>query len=223
MRPIPAMIVDACGRLPRWRSPKDLARQALYRAGVSLQRRAYPCCMRPRASRSSPIMWLALAAASAGASSPTSPTIRRTAAWGLESCSTRRPSRGEVLTGIQCSSAGSADVASRSRAGAQQLTSAIPPYCTLVQVRALDRGVGRSPSSVLILDNPTGRGSRAWLVEFQCEVTRAMRLQLVYTAGVNDFEVPCVLPKVLRLPTSQPPATLGCSSWSPRRRWAARG
>jgi hypothetical protein len=83
--------------------------------------------------------------------------------------------------------------------GGEQLTSAILLYCTLAQLRARNRGLGRSPSSVLVLDNPIGRASRARFLELQREVARAMGVQLIYTTGVNDFEALHVLPNVIRL------------------------
>jgi hypothetical protein len=83
--------------------------------------------------------------------------------------------------------------------GGEQLTAAILLYCTLAQLRARTRGVAHQPSSVLVLDNPIGRASRVQFLELQREVARAMRVQLVYTTGVRDFDAIATLPNVIRL------------------------
>jgi hypothetical protein len=83
--------------------------------------------------------------------------------------------------------------------GGEQLTGAILLYCTLVRVRGRSRGLSRRASSVLILDNPIGRASRARFLELQRDVARAMGVQLIYTTGVNDHEALRALPNVIRL------------------------
>jgi len=83
--------------------------------------------------------------------------------------------------------------------GGEQLTCAILLYCTLAQLRAKRRAAARRPSSVLLLDNPIGRASRASFLELQREVARAMGIQLVYTTGVEDLEAIRALPNVIRL------------------------
>lgn len=83
--------------------------------------------------------------------------------------------------------------------GGEQLTGAILLYCTLAQLRARARGLARRPSSVLLLDNPIGRASRARFLELQREVARAMGVQLIYTTAVNDLEALRALPNVIRV------------------------
>lgn len=83
--------------------------------------------------------------------------------------------------------------------GGEQLTGAILLYCTLARVRGRSRGLSRRASSVLILDNPIGRASRARFLELQRDVARAMGVQLIYTTGVNDHEALRALPNVIRL------------------------
>lgn len=83
--------------------------------------------------------------------------------------------------------------------GGEQLTGAILLYCTLARLRARSRGLSQRSSSVLVLDNPIGRASRARFLELQREVARAMGVQLVYTTGVNDYEALRALPIVIRL------------------------
>jgi hypothetical protein len=81
----------------------------------------------------------------------------------------------------------------------EQLTAAILLYCTLAQLRAQERGKRRSPTSVLILDNPLGTCSRPEFVELQRAMARAHRVQLIYTTGIEDLEALGRLPVVLRL------------------------
>ncbi len=83
--------------------------------------------------------------------------------------------------------------------GGEQLTGAILLYCSLAQLRARTRGRFRSPSSVLILDNPIGRASRVRFLEMQRDVARAMGVQLLYTTAVNDHDALRTLPNVIRL------------------------
>lgn len=83
--------------------------------------------------------------------------------------------------------------------GGEQLTGAILLYCTLARLRARSRGLSHHASSVLVLDNPIGRASRARFLELQREVARAMGVQLVYTTGVNDYEALRALPIIIRL------------------------
>lgn len=83
--------------------------------------------------------------------------------------------------------------------GGEQLTGAILLYCTLARVRGRSRGLSRSASSVLVLDNPIGRASRVRFLELQRDVARAMGVQLIYTTGVNDHEALRALPNVIRL------------------------
>lgn len=83
----------------------------------------------------------------------------------------------------------------------QQLTAAILLYCTLAQLRARQRGRGRgsAPAGVLILDNPIGTCSSVPLLELQRRVGQAMRVQLVYTTGVEDRDAIATLANTIRL------------------------
>jgi hypothetical protein len=83
----------------------------------------------------------------------------------------------------------------------QQLTAAIVLYCTLVQLRARSRGRdhGSEDAGVLILDNPIGTCSNVALMRLQRTIAAQMRVQLVYTTGVDDLEALEVLPNKIRL------------------------
>lgn len=83
----------------------------------------------------------------------------------------------------------------------QQLTAAILLYCTLVQLRARTRGRGQGTQDggVLILDNPIGTCSNASLLNLQRAIAERMRVQLVYTTGVDDLEALATLPNKIRL------------------------
>jgi hypothetical protein len=83
--------------------------------------------------------------------------------------------------------------------GGEQLTTAILLYCTLAKIRARSRGTQFGRTTVLILDNPIGRASRARFLELQREVARAMNVQLIYTTAVNDLEALQALPNIIRL------------------------
>ena len=83
--------------------------------------------------------------------------------------------------------------------GGERLTCAVLLYCTLAQLRAKTRGSVRLPSSVLFLDNPIGASSRVKFLDMQRDVAQAMRVQLVYTTGVNDLDALATLPNVIRL------------------------
>ncbi|MFO0579201.1 MAG: hypothetical protein U1A78_34810 [Polyangia bacterium] len=83
--------------------------------------------------------------------------------------------------------------------GGERLTCAVLLYCTLAQLRARTRGAARLPSSVLFLDNPIGASSRVRFLDIQRDVAQAMRIQLVYTTGVNDLDALATLPNVIRL------------------------
>ncbi len=83
----------------------------------------------------------------------------------------------------------------------QQLTAAILLYCTLVQLRARTRGRtrGTADAGVLILDNPIGTCSNVALLRLQRTIAAQMRVQLVYTTGVDDLEALETLPNKIRL------------------------
>jgi hypothetical protein len=82
----------------------------------------------------------------------------------------------------------------------QQLTVAILLYCTLAQLRGRSRGHrGRTDGGVLLLDNPVGTCSSVPLLELQRTVARQMRVQLVYTTGVNDPNAVATFPNTVRL------------------------
>lgn len=82
----------------------------------------------------------------------------------------------------------------------QQLTVAILLYCTLAQLRGQQRGRrGRTDGGVLLLDNPVGTCSSVPLLELQRQVAHQMRVQLVYTTGVNDPDAVATFPNTVRL------------------------
>jgi hypothetical protein len=82
----------------------------------------------------------------------------------------------------------------------QQLTAAILLYCTMARVRAQRRGRGHRPDAgVLLLDNPVGTCSSVPLLALQHLVARQMRVQLVYTTGVNDVDALATFPNTIRL------------------------
>ena len=81
----------------------------------------------------------------------------------------------------------------------EQLTAAILLYCTLARLRAQERGKRRSPTSVLILDNPLGTCSKPEFVELQRQMARTHGVQLIYTTGIEDLEALARLPNVVRL------------------------
>jgi hypothetical protein len=80
----------------------------------------------------------------------------------------------------------------------QRLTSAVLLYCTLAQLRAHESG-RLMGTTTLLLDNPIGSASRPEFLKLQREVAQAMRVQLVYTTGVDDFEAIRMLPNIERL------------------------
>lgn len=83
----------------------------------------------------------------------------------------------------------------------QQLTAAILLYCTLVQLRAQNRGhgQGRKDAGVLLLDNPLGTCSTVALVKLQRRIAGQMNVQLIYTTGIEDREAISVMPNTIRL------------------------
>jgi hypothetical protein len=82
----------------------------------------------------------------------------------------------------------------------QQLTVAILLYCTMARLRAQQRGRANRPDAgVLLLDNPVGTCSSVPLLEIQRQVARQMRVQLVYTTGVNDPNAVATFPNTVRL------------------------
>lgn len=81
----------------------------------------------------------------------------------------------------------------------QQLTVAILLYCTLARIRARRQAQGDIDAGVLLLDNPVGTCSNAGLLELQRSMARQMRVQLVYTTGVEDQEAISVFSNTVRL------------------------
>lgn len=83
--------------------------------------------------------------------------------------------------------------------GGEKLTVCVGLYCTLAALRAAHTGrTGRS-GGVLLLDNPIGRASSAWLVRLQRDVAASVGVQLVYTTGVKDPAAVIQFPNVIRL------------------------
>ncbi|PRP89897.1 Chromosome partition protein Smc [Enhygromyxa salina] len=93
----------------------------------------------------------------------------------------------------------------------QQLTAAILLYCTLVQLRAQNRGRGRGrkDGGVLVLDNPLGTCSTVALVQLQRRIARQMKVQLIYTTGIEDREAISVMPNTIRLRNTHRDARTG--------------
>lgn len=115
-----------------------------------------------------------------------------------------RPIRVKVLNPDPDLKAQAVDITEMNRfSGGERLTCAILLYCTLAQLRARTRGLSRSPSSVLLLDNPIGRASRPKFLELQRAVAREMGIQLIYTTGVDDFGALHALPNTIRLRNSR--------------------
>lgn len=115
-----------------------------------------------------------------------------------------RPIRVKVLNPDPDVKAQAVDITEMSRfSGGERLTCAILLYCTLAQLRARTRGLSRSPSSVLLLDNPIGRASRPKFLELQRAVAREMGVQLIYTTGVDDYGALHALPNTVRLRNSR--------------------
>jgi hypothetical protein len=81
----------------------------------------------------------------------------------------------------------------------EQLTAAILLYCTLARLRAMERGRSRTPTSVLILDNPLGTCSNPELVQLQLAMAAAHGVQLIYTTGIEDLEALGQLTNIVRL------------------------
>ncbi len=115
-----------------------------------------------------------------------------------------RPVRVKVLNPDPDLKAQAVDISEMTRfSGGERLTCAILLYCTLAQLRARTRGLSRSPSSVLLLDNPIGRASRPKFLELQRAVAREMGVQLIYTTGVDDYGALHALPNTVRLRNSR--------------------
>lgn len=115
-----------------------------------------------------------------------------------------RPIRVRVLNPDPDLKSQSVDITEMTRfSGGERLTCAILLYCTLAQLRARHRGMSRSPSSVLLLDNPIGRASRSKFLELQRAVAKEMGVQLIYTTGVDDYGALHALPNVIRLKNSR--------------------
>ena len=115
-----------------------------------------------------------------------------------------RPIRVKVLNPDPDLKSQSVDITEMTRfSGGERLTCAILLYCTLAQLRARHRGMSRSPSSVLLLDNPIGRASRSKFLELQRSVAREMGVQLIYTTGVDDYGALHALPNIIRLKNSR--------------------
>jgi hypothetical protein len=84
--------------------------------------------------------------------------------------------------------------------GAQKLTAAVLLYCGMARQRAQQRGrAWRPDGGVLLLDNPVGTSSSVPLLELQIRVARQMRVQLIYTTGVNDPNAIGTFPNTVRL------------------------
>lgn len=83
--------------------------------------------------------------------------------------------------------------------GGERLTSAVLLYCTLTQLRAIERTKHTDASTSLVLDNPLGTASRPIFLELQREVAKAMNIQLIYTTGIQDFEAIRTLPNIVQL------------------------
>jgi hypothetical protein len=85
--------------------------------------------------------------------------------------------------------------------GGEGVTTAILLYCTLLQLRSQTYGrVTQSrDAGALILDNPIGKCSRPDLLKMHREISRKMRVQLIYLTGVNDISAIGTFDRIIRL------------------------
>jgi hypothetical protein len=85
--------------------------------------------------------------------------------------------------------------------GGEGVTTAILLYCTLLQLRSQTYGrVTQSrDAGALILDNPIGKCSRPDLLKMHREISKKMRVQLIYLTGVNDVSAIGTFDRIIRL------------------------
>lgn len=85
--------------------------------------------------------------------------------------------------------------------GGEGVTTAILLYCTLLQLRTQTYGrvTHTKDAGALILDNPIGKCSRPDLLKMHREISKKMRVQLIYLTGVNDVNAIGTFDRVLRL------------------------
>jgi hypothetical protein len=85
--------------------------------------------------------------------------------------------------------------------GGEGVTTAILLYCTLLQLRSQTYGrVTQSrDAGALILDNPIGKCSRPDLLKMHRDISKKMRVQLIYLTGVNDVSAIGTFDRIIRL------------------------
>jgi hypothetical protein len=85
--------------------------------------------------------------------------------------------------------------------GGQELTGAIMLYCTLAALRSSTRIGARNTrlGGMLILDNPIGKASAAYLLSLQMSMAAALGVQLIYTTGSMEDRVLATFPLCIRL------------------------
>jgi hypothetical protein len=84
--------------------------------------------------------------------------------------------------------------------GGQKLTTAILIYCVLIRLREMNRrGRHESQADVLVLDNPIGKANLMTLIDLQRKVAELLRIQLIFTTGVDDKAAVAAFPNVIRL------------------------
>jgi len=85
--------------------------------------------------------------------------------------------------------------------GGEGVTTAILLYCTLLQLRSQTYGrVTQSrDAGALILDNPIGKCSRPDLLKMHREISKKMRVQLIYLTGVSDISAIGTFDRIIRL------------------------
>lgn len=85
--------------------------------------------------------------------------------------------------------------------GGEGVTAAILLYCTLLQLRAQNKGrVQRAKDAgFLILDNPMGKCSRTDFLRMHRQIAAQMNVQLIYLTGVNDVSAIGTFEHIIRL------------------------
>ncbi len=87
--------------------------------------------------------------------------------------------------------------------GGEKLTVATLLYCAIATTRAHTVGRREGGTSVLLMDNPFGKASRASFIELQRAVAAQLGVQLIYLTGIIDYEALVCFPNVIRLKNSR--------------------
>jgi hypothetical protein len=85
--------------------------------------------------------------------------------------------------------------------GGEGVTTAILLYCTLLQLRAQNKGRVQHAKDAgsLILDNPIGKCSRTDFLRMHRQIAQQMNVQLIYMTGVNDVSAIGTFEHIIRL------------------------